>query len=161
MTSTDSTSTENPAMPTPHPALRELDRFVGHWRMSGHLVGSDEEIVRGEAEYSWLPGGFFLQQKISLQFGPMAIESTELVGYDAEHGVYPSQVFSNMSPVALPYTWAIDGDEVRITVVYEPLDATFTGRFTPDGRFAGGWRPNPGADTSVNVPYDISGTRVA
>jgi hypothetical protein len=24
----------------------------------------------------------------------------------------------------------------------------------------GGWRPNPGADETVNVPYDIGGTRL-
>ena len=29
-----------------------------------------------------------------------------------------------------------------------------------DGTFSGGWRPNPGADETVNVPYDISGRRV-
>jgi hypothetical protein len=26
-----------------------------------------------------------------------------------------------------------------------------------DKSFGGGWRPNPGADETVNVPYDISG----
>jgi hypothetical protein len=39
--------------------------------------------------------------------------------------------------------------------------AATTGGFTPDGRFAGGWRPNAGADESVNVAYDISGSLVA
>jgi hypothetical protein len=39
--------------------------------------------------------------------------------------------------------------------------ATFTGAFSEDGeRFDGGWRPNSGADESVNVPYDIGGRRV-
>ena len=28
------------------------------------------------------------------------------------------------------------------------------------GTFSGGWRPNPGADESVNVPYDIGGHRL-
>jgi hypothetical protein len=25
---------------------------------------------------------------------------------------------------------------------------------------SGGWRPNPGADETVNVPYDIGGRRL-
>ena len=32
-------------LPTPDPALRRLDRFVGTWAMEGHLVGSDEITV--------------------------------------------------------------------------------------------------------------------
>ena len=33
-------------LPTPDPALRRLDRFVGTWSMEGHLIGSDEITVR-------------------------------------------------------------------------------------------------------------------
>jgi len=51
---------------------------------------------------------------------------------------------------------------VRISVTSGPLDATFAGSFGDDGEsFDGGWRPNPGADETVNVPYDIGGRRVA
>jgi hypothetical protein len=49
---------------------------------------------------------------------------------------------------------------LRIAVTYGPLDATFTGAFDDDGEgFRGGWRPNPGADETVNVPYDIGWRR--
>jgi hypothetical protein len=57
--------------------------------------------------------------------------------------------------------WEVDGDSVTITVSYGPLDATFTGSWHQDGTFSGGWRPNPGADETVNVPYDIGGHRLA
>ena len=50
---------------------------------------------------------------------------------------------------------------MTITVAYEPLDAAFTGFWREDGTFSGGWRPNPGADETVNVPYDIGGHRLA
>jgi hypothetical protein len=30
-----------------------------------------------------------------------------------------------------------------------------------DGTFSGGWRPNPGADETVNMPYDFGGHRLA
>jgi hypothetical protein len=154
--------TENtaPQMPAPDPALRELDHFIGRWKLTGRLVGSDEDTISGESSYRWLPGGFFMEQRISLDFMGMPIESQELVGYDAESKTYPSTVYSNLAPTPLPYLWNVDGDDVTISVTYGPLDATFTGRFGADGdTFSGGWRPNPGADTSVNVPYDIDGQR--
>ena len=148
-------------LPTPDPALKRLDRFVGTWGMEGHLVGSSENNIKGRATYRWLPGGFFLEQRIQLDFMGLQIDSHELIGYDPETGTFPSTVFSNMSPAPLPYRWKVEGDTVTISVSYGPLDATFTGTFSEDGqRFSGGWRPNPGADETVNVPYDIDGHRV-
>jgi hypothetical protein len=44
--------------------------------------------------------------------------------------------------------------------VAEFLAGAVAGTQGADGEtFSGGWRPNPGADESVNVPYDISGGR--
>jgi Protein of unknown function (DUF1579) len=151
---------ESPRLPQPDPALRRLDLFVGRWSMKGHFVGSDEESIRGETTFRWLPGGFFLEQSIELDFGGLKIESLELIGYDPESDRFPSTVFSNLSPVPLPYSWDVREESVTITVSYPPLDATFTGSWRQDGTFSGGWRPNPGADETVNVPYDISGHRV-
>jgi Protein of unknown function (DUF1579) len=148
-------------LPTPDPALKRLDRFVGTWRMEGNLVGSDETNIRGRSSYRWLPGGFFLEQNIELDFMGLDIQSHELIGYDPETGTFPSTAFSNLSPTPLPYRWEVEGDSVKITVSYPPLDATFTGAFSDDGRtFSGGWRSNPGADETANVAYDISGHRV-
>jgi hypothetical protein len=148
--------------PRPDPALKRLDRFVGTWEMEGHLLGSDDPSINGRATYRWLPGGFFLEQDIELDFMGLMISSHELIGYDPETDTFPSTVFSNMSPAPLPYRWQVEGDDVTITVTYGPLDATFTGRFEESGeRFSGGWRPNPGADETINVPYDISGRRAS
>jgi hypothetical protein len=154
--------TQDAQAPTPDPALKALDPFVGTWDMRGHLVGSDEENIIGRATYRWLDGGFFLQQDIELDFaGFVHVKSHELIGHDPETGGFSSLVFSNMSPTPLPYRWEVQGRTVRISVSHGPLDATFTGEFSEDGkRFSGGWRPNAGADETVNVPYDIAGTRV-
>jgi hypothetical protein len=158
----DPANAQGPQLPAPDPALKALERFLGTWDLKGHLLGSDEENIVGRASYRWLEGGFFLQQDIDLDFaGFVQIKSHELVGYDAESKAFSSLVFSNVSPYPLPYTWDVQGSDVTISVSYGPLDATFTGTFSEDGdSFSGGWRPNPGADESVNVPYDISGTRV-
>ena len=128
--------------------------------MKGHFVGSDEQSIGGETTFRWLPGGFFLEQSIDLDFGGLKIKSLELIGYDPESDRFPSTVFSNLSPVPLPYGWDVREESVTITVSYPPLDATFTGSWRGDGTFSGGWRPNPGADETVNVPYDIGGHRV-
>jgi hypothetical protein len=154
-------NTQPQGIPQPDPALKRLDRFVGTWSMEGHLVGSSENNIKGQVSYRWLPGGFFLEQRIELDFMGMAIHSLELIGYDPETNTFPSTVYSNMSPTPLPYRWRVDDDTVTISVSYGPLDATFKGKFSQDGkRFSGGWRPNPGADETVNVPYDIGGTRI-
>lgn len=149
-------------LPTPDPALRQLDRYVGTWSMEGHLVVSDEIAIKGETTFRWLPGGFFLVQDFRMDFMGMQIESLELIGYDPETGTFPSTVYSNLSPAPLPYRWEVDGDTVRISVTYGPMDSTFTGTWAEDGEsFSGGWRPNPGADESINVPYDVGGSRIA
>jgi pimeloyl-ACP methyl ester carboxylesterase len=150
----------NPGLPQPDPALARFDRFVGRWSMEGNLVGSEEKNIKGETTFHWLPGGFFLEQHVMLDFMGMQIDSTELIGYDAETGTFPSTVYSNLAPAPLPYRWEVDGDEVKISVSYGPLDATFTGSWREDGTFEGGWRPNPGADETVNVAYDIGGRRL-
>jgi hypothetical protein len=148
-------------LPTPDPALQKLDRFVGTWSMEGHLVGSDEVSIKGETSFRWLPGGFFLLQEGTLNFLGMEISNHELIGYDAETGTFPSTVFSNIGPQPLPYRWEVEGEELKISVSYGPLDATFTGSWSEGGeRFGGGWRPNPGADETINVPYDIGGRRL-
>jgi hypothetical protein len=153
--------TDTPTPPQPDPALKRLDRLVGRWSMEGNLVGSDEKNITGETEFRWLAGGFFLEQRVRIDFMGLQIDSVELIGYDAETDSFPSTVYSNLSPAPLPYRWRVDGDDVTITVQYGPMDSTFTGRWDEDGEsFRGGWRPNPGADESINVPYDIGGRRV-
>jgi hypothetical protein len=149
--------------PTPHPALRRLDFLVGRWSMRGHLLGSTEENIVGQAEYEWLPGGHFLRQRVQLDFaGFIQIDSEEIIRYDAQAETFKSHVYSNLSPEPLPYEWDVREDSsMTIRVSYGPLDATFEGRLSDDGeRFSGGWRPNPGADESINIPYDIAGTRL-
>jgi hypothetical protein len=68
VSNSDSHTAEAPAPPEPDPALRRLDRLVGRWSMEGHLVGSGEKNIRGETEFRWLPGGFFLEQRVHIDF---------------------------------------------------------------------------------------------
>lgn len=148
-------------MPTPNPALKPLEKLVGTWTMQGRTLNSKEDNVFGRNTFEWLPGGFFLQQRTELNFMGIEIRSLELIGFDPETQSLTSQVYSNQSPLPLPYKWDLQDDTLTISVDYGPLDATFTGKFSQDGeRFSGSWRPNPGADETINVPYDLAGTRV-
>ena len=90
------------AQPQPDPALKRLDRFVGRWSMEGNLVGSDEKNIKGETAFRWLPGGFFLEQRVRIDFVGLQIEALELIGYDPEANTFPSTVYSNFSPARCP-----------------------------------------------------------
>ena len=102
--------TQATQLPTPDPALRGLDRFVGTWSMEGHLVGSDEIAIKGQTTFRWLPGGFFLEQHGTMNFLGMELDSLELIGSDPETGTFPSTVFTNISPTPLPYQWELEGE---------------------------------------------------
>ena len=144
--------------PTPHPDLKLLDRFVGTWDMTGRTLDSDVDNVSGRNTFEWLPGGFFMQQRVNLNFSGLEIQGLEVIGYDPATGRFPSTVFPSLAGVPIPYEWQIDGDE--LTIKTEPLGATFRGRWSDDGTtFSGGWRPDEGREGPGNAPYDIWGRR--
>jgi hypothetical protein len=70
---------ENPDLPQPDPALRRLDRLVGRWSMEGNLVGSDEKNNKGETAFRWVAGGFFLEQRVRIDFTGLEIDALELI----------------------------------------------------------------------------------
>lgn len=153
---TELDATQQP--PQPDPALKKLDRYVGTWDMTGRTIGSDTDNVKGRTTFSWLPGGHFLQQRISLDFDGYQVEGLEVIGYDPATGRFPSTVYSNGVGTPLPYWYEVEGDKLKIRT--DALAATFEGQWSEDGTtFSGGWRPDPGKDGPGNVAYDIWGTR--
>jgi hypothetical protein len=158
MASNESPQEPQPQPPGPDPALKLLDRFVGTWDMKGRTLDSEVDNVRGRARFEWLPGGYFLQQRIELDFVGYEVKGLELIGYEPSTGTFPSTVYSNLAGAPLPYRWELQGDELTITT--ELLGATFHGRWSEDGStFSGGWRPDPGREGPGNVAYDIAGGR--
>lgn len=152
--------------PKPDPALKRLDRLVGNWIMMGRLVGADKDSITGTATFKWLHDdngkSFFLQQDMEMDYAGTPIKSREIIGYNPKTKTFSSFVYSNMAPDPWPYEWNIQGDDLTISIKSGPMDATFNGKFSSDGKsFTGGWRPNPGADEAINAPYDITVTRVS
>ncbi len=146
-------------LPPPHPALRKLDRFVGTWDMRGRTLDSSEDNVVGKTTFEWLPGGYFLLQRGTIDFGGFQVGTHELIGYETD--AFPSTVYPSMAGRTLRYVWKVDGDDLVIETEY--VGATFRGRWSDDGKvFSGGWRPNPGRENDPgNIPYDIWGSRAS
>ena len=63
--------------PGPDPALRRLDRFVGTWDVRGRTLDAEEDNVSGRLAFEWLTGGFFLQQRVHLNFMGVDIAALE------------------------------------------------------------------------------------
>jgi hypothetical protein len=157
--------TQDQSTPKPDPALKRLDRLAGTWRMKGKSIGSDEENITGTTIFKWLHGekgtSFFLVQDMNMDYAGTPINSHELISYNPKTKAFSSYVYSNMAPDPWPYEWNIQDDTLTISIKYGPMDATFTAKFAPDGKsFSGGWRPNPGADETINAPYDITASRI-
>jgi dihydrofolate reductase len=156
------------ATPTPDPALARLDRLVGTWRLKGRPIGSDQDSITGMATFKWLHQnsgdggpGMFLQQDMRMDYSGTQIVSHELIGYNRKTGAFSSSVYSNMAAEPWPYEWDIQGDTWTISINHGSMNATFTGKLSADGKsFSGSWRPNPGADKTINAPYDVRGSRV-
>lgn len=148
----------------PDPALKRLDRLVGTWKMRGHALGSEEENIVGTTRFEWIHGegsSFFLQQDMEMDYAGTSIKSRELIGYDPKTKRFSSYVYSNMAPDPWPYEWDVNGNDISISIKHGPMDARFTGTFARDGNsFSGGWRPSPGADETINAPYDIKVSRI-
>jgi hypothetical protein len=157
--------------PKPHVALKRLQPLIGTWKMVGHPLGSKTNTITGTTTYKWLhkeegnDTGFFLQQDMDMNYAGMPIKSHEIIGYNPKTKAFSSYVFQNLAPDPWPYEWDLRGGKLTISVKYKSstygqLDSSFHGEFLSDDEFSGGWRPNPGADETINASYDIIGTRV-
>jgi hypothetical protein len=149
-----------PQMPQPHPKLRTLEPMVGRWRMQGRTDGATEDDIFGTLELDWLPGGFFLRQRVQIDVaGMLHIEGLELVGYEPETDSLASLVYSNVAPVPVPYHWELDGSELTIRM---DAGATMRATISDDGdTFAGRWAPDPGHENDPGmVAYSFAGSRI-
>lgn len=147
-------------LPEPNSALRRLDILVGTWSIKGHTLDSTDENVFARTTFEWLPGKFFLKQSFEADFAGLKIQSLEIIGYDPLSDTFPSTVYSNLVGDPIPYRYDIKGKDVIITTDLAG-GAKMTGKISDDGnKFSGGWRPNPGNESSGNVAYDFVGKRV-
>jgi Protein of unknown function (DUF1579) len=127
----------------PHPALRQLERLVGEWRVSGGFL-------EGSVSFEWMEGGFFLIQHVDAEADGRPIRGVEYIGYDADTQTLRSH-YMDVQGANFTYTWEIDGEMLRIWFGERGSDSFFEGRFSEDGdSYAGSWRwPGGGYEATL------------
>ncbi|MFE6171925.1 hypothetical protein [Streptomyces sp. NPDC056464] len=130
--------------PTPHPALRKLDVFVGEW----DLWAADHSVGPIRTEFAWLENGAFLVQRADVgpetslpgEWGPNApFPTVALIGYDDTADEF-TVLYADGRSVARVYrgtmtdrTWhqwrTAPGFHQRLTVTATPDGTTIEGRW--------------------------------
>lgn len=139
----------------PSPALKPLDRMVGRWELRGREDDSGGEI-RGKLEIDWLEGGFYLVQRVDIDYAGRQVRGIEHVGYQESTGKLRSYFFSNEGPgpfgdVAIEYVWELTDDALTIWGGDVGSPASFKGTFSPDGgEITGRWQwPGGGYEATM------------
>ncbi len=125
----------------PHVSLKQCERLIGEWRISG-------PDVTGTVRYEWMEGGFFLIQHFDLEQGGGHYKGIEYTGYDEETGTLRSRLMGTDGSRFM-YTYGFKGDTMYYWFGEKGSDNYSEGRFSADGNtIAGRWRwPNPDGTT--------------
>ena len=135
--------------PDPNPDLKNLQRLVGTWEMSGD--------VRGTVNYEWMEGGFFLFQRVDLEQYGQRIKGIEIIGHERPFGADPSEeiksrFYSNTGDT-LDYTYELKGDTLTIWFGERGSPAYYEGAFSEDGAtLRGAWHyPGGGGYEAIST----------
>lgn len=116
--------------------LKELDRLVGDWEVSGGATGT--------TTYEWMDGGYFLLQRGLLEQHGHQVRFTEIIGREHKFGEEPgtdliSRVY-DAEGNTLDYVYELEGDVLTIWGGFKGAPAYFRGTFSADGdRLDGNW----------------------
>ncbi len=125
-----------PQSATPSAQVRALDRLVGTWTVTGGAEGT--------VTYEWMPGGFFLQQRVELEQYGQQVSGLEVIGHlhpfgeESSDDVH-SRFYDNQGNT-LDYVYELNGDTLTIWAGEKGSPAFFQGTFDADDRsLAGDW----------------------
>lgn len=131
---------------TPHPALNQLDKLVGTWRV---WDPSGADAVRGQVSCEWMEGGFYLMQYVDLDIS----KGVEIIGYDEECQMLKSHFFSHTGE-RREYVYEIEDDTLIISIESPNICGDFVGTFSADGSaYTGSWEWTQGG---VEMGYDMT-----
>jgi hypothetical protein len=122
--------TEQPQSAEPDARLRQLDRLVGTWTVSGG--------VTGQITFEWLEGGFFLTQRVDLDRGGHRVRGLEVIGRERGFGAEPSEEIKSRLYSSEGETldvYELDGDTLMIWAGREGLTSVFQGRLRRRRRY--------------------------
>ncbi len=135
--------------PQPSPDLKNLDRLVGTWEMSGG--------VQGKVAFEWMEGGFFLIQHVDLEHHGQKIKGIEVIGHERPFGAEPSEeiksrFYSNTGDT-LDYVYELEGDTLKIWAGERDSPTYFEGTFgADDDTLTGAWHyPGGGGYEAVST----------
>jgi hypothetical protein len=131
----------------PSAALKNLDKLVGTWEISGD--------AQGQVTYEWLEGGFFLLQRFDILHGGHKIKGVEIIGNERPFGAtgsgadLKSRVYDSEGNT-LDYVYELEGDTLTIWGGEKVSPAYYQAQFSADGNsYSGGWVwPGGGYNTS-------------
>ena len=126
--------------PQPNPDLKNLNRLVGTWEMSGG--------VQGRVTFEWMEGGFFLIQHVDLEHHGQRIKGIEIIGHERPFGAEPSEeiksrFYSNTGDT-LDYVYELEGNTLTIWGGEKGSPAYAKGKFSEDGNAGSGEWVYPG-----------------
>jgi hypothetical protein len=138
--------------PQPNPDLKNLDRLVGTWEISGG--------AQGRTTFEWMEGGFFLIQHVDLEQHGQRIKGIEIIGHEKPFGSEPSEeiksrFYSNTGDT-LDYVYELlEEDTLTIWAGEKGSPAYYKGKFSDDGNTLSGAWHYPGGGG-----YESTSTRV-
>ena len=145
----------NTPPPRPNPAMKRLEPLIGTWDISGH-ANCDEGEIYGRTHFEWIVGGFFLVQRFWMNFLGQKLQGIEVIGYDTSTKTFKSTVFSN-NGINGPYYWDVQENIVS----HWTEDSHFRGVLNDEGTtLTGGWKPDKGKESAINIAYEAMMTRV-
>lgn len=126
--------------PQPTPDLKNLERLVGMWEMSGE--------VQGKVTFEWMEGGFFLIQRIDLEQHWQKIKGIEIIGHERLFGSEPSEEirsrFYSNTGNTLDYVYEMEGETLTTWAGEKGSPAYAKGTFSKEGNTGSGEWVYPG-----------------
>jgi hypothetical protein len=149
------------AAPEPNAALKSLDVMVGTWDLEGREAGSNGDI-NGRLSFEWMGGGFYLVQRVDVDYAGRKVRGVEYVGYDDTSKSLRSYFFSNEGPgpfggVAIEYIWEVGDGTLTIWGGEVGSPANFKGTFSDDRKTISGRWEWPGGGYSATLTRAGSG----
>jgi hypothetical protein len=122
---------------SPNPTLRQLDRLVGRWKVTGE--------AQGQVAYEWLEGGFFLVQHVDLEHEGHLNKGIEIIGQERGFGSsepgaeIKSRYYGNQGET-FDYVYELEGDVLTIWGGEKGSLAYYRGGINEDGNtIQGAW----------------------
>jgi hypothetical protein len=136
----DANNAQAHQQPQPSPDLKNMDRLVGTWEMSGE--------VQGKVAFEWMEGAFFLIQHVDLEHHGHKIKGIEIIGHERPFGSEPSETiksrFYSNTGDTLDYVYELEGDTLTIWGGEKGSPAYAKGTFGEDGNTCSGEWVYPG-----------------